>query len=53
MSAATDLLASNPLVLLALVAAGYTVFAVNPLSVSRYRERYSTSGAKSDPGDAL
>jgi transposase len=36
----------------ALVAAGYTVLAVNPLSVSRYRERRSTSGAKSDPGDA-
>jgi transposase len=36
----------------ALVAAGYSVLAVNPLSVSRYRERYSTSGAKSDPGDA-
>src|SRR4051794_38450476 len=36
----------------ALVAAGYTVLAVNPLSTSRYRERYSTSGAKSDPGDA-
>ncbi len=36
----------------ALVAAGYTVIAVNPLSVSRYRERHSTSGAKSDPGDA-
>ena len=35
-----------------LVAAGYTVVAVNPLSVARYRERYSTSGAKSDPGDA-
>jgi hypothetical protein len=37
----------------ALVAAGYRVFAVNPLSVSRYRERHSTSGAKSDPGDAF
>ena len=36
----------------ALVAAGYTVLAVNPLSVARYRERHSTSGAKSDPGDA-
>jgi transposase len=36
----------------ALVAAGYTVVAVNPLSTSRYRERHSTSGAKSDPGDA-
>jgi transposase len=37
----------------ALVAAGYEVYAVNPLSVARYRERHSTSGAKSDPGDAL
>ena len=36
----------------ALVAAGYQVFAVNPLSVDRYRDRHSTSGAKSDPGDA-
>jgi transposase len=36
----------------ALVAAGYTVIAVNPMSTSRYRERHSTSGAKSDPGDA-
>jgi transposase len=35
-----------------LVAAGYQVFAVNPLAVSRYRERHSVSGAKSDPGDA-
>jgi transposase len=35
-----------------LVAAGYEVFAVNPLSVARYRERHCTSGAKSDPGDA-
>jgi hypothetical protein len=35
-----------------LVAAGYVVLAVNPLSTSRYRERHSTSGAKSDPGDA-
>jgi transposase len=31
-----------------LVAAGYAVHAVNPLSVDRYR----VSGAKSDPGDA-
>lgn len=36
----------------AMVAAGYQVYAVNPLSVSRYRERHSISGAKSDPGDA-
>lgn len=35
-----------------LVAARYTVIAVNPMSTSRYRERHSTSGAKSDPGDA-
>jgi transposase len=35
-----------------LVAAGYAVIAVNPMSTSRYRERHSTSGAKSDPGDA-
>ncbi len=36
----------------ALRAAGYQVFAVNPMSVARYRERHSTSGAKSDTGDA-
>ena len=36
----------------ALLAAGYVVFAINPLQVARYRERHSTSGAKSDPGDA-
>ena len=36
----------------ALLAAGYQVFAINPLSVARYRERHTTSGAKSDPGDA-
>ncbi len=37
----------------ALVASGYRVLAVNPMSTSRYRERHSTSGAKSDPGDAF
>ena len=36
----------------ALVAAGYEVFAINPMSTARYRERHSTSGAKSDAGDA-
>jgi transposase len=36
----------------ALVAAGYLVYAVNPLSVARYRERHVTSGAKSDRLDA-
>ncbi|MET9252019.1 IS110 family transposase [Nonomuraea sp. NPDC003709] len=36
----------------ALVAAGYTVFAVNPLQAARYREQLGTSGAKSDAADA-
>ncbi|MBL7489205.1 IS110 family transposase [Frankia sp. AgB1.9] len=36
----------------ALVAAGYQVIAVNPMAAARFRERYSTSGAKSDAGDA-
>jgi transposase len=36
----------------ALVAAGYRVYAINPMSAARYRERHSTSGAKSDAGDA-
>ena len=36
----------------ALVAAGYTVIAVNPLQAARYRERLGVSGAKSDPADA-
>ena len=31
----------------ALVAAGYSVFAINPRQVARYRERHATSGAKS------
>ena len=33
----------------ALIAAGYTVYGVNPLQASRYRERHGVSGAKSDP----
>ena len=36
----------------ALVAAGYTVYGVNPLQASRYRERHGVSGAKSDTGDS-
>lgn len=36
----------------ALVAAGYTVLAVNPLQAARFRDRLSVSGAKSDAGDA-
>ena len=36
----------------ALVGAGYQVYAVNPLAVSRYRERHGVSRAKSDQADA-
>jgi transposase len=36
----------------ALVASGYQVFPINPMSVARYRDRHATSGAKSDRGDA-
>ncbi len=36
----------------ALVEAEYAVYAINPRAASRYRDRHSVSGAKSDPGDA-
>ena len=36
----------------ALTAAGYRLFAINPLAVARYRDRHHISGAKSDAGDA-
>ncbi len=36
----------------ALTAAGYQVFAVNPLAAARYRDRHHVSGAKSDASDA-
>ena len=36
----------------ALLAAGYQVWAINPIQAARYRDRHSSSGAKSDPGDA-
>ena len=36
----------------ALIAAGYQLYAINPLQVARYRERHGVSGAKSDTGDA-
>src|SRR6478609_2180054 len=36
----------------ALTAAGYQVFAINPLAVARYRDRHHISGAKSDASDA-
>ena len=37
----------------ALRAAGVPLIAINPLAVSRYRDRHSPSRAKSDAGDAL
>ena len=40
------------LLVTSLVGAGYRVYAVNPLAASRYRDRHTTSGAKSDAGDA-
>jgi len=36
----------------ALVAAGHQLYAALLISTSRYRDRHSTSGAKSDAGDA-
>ncbi|MGD9990479.1 IS110 family transposase [Pseudonocardia sp.] len=36
----------------ALLAAGYTVIAVNPLQAARYRDRLAVSGARSDAADA-
>jgi transposase len=36
----------------ALIAAGYQVFAINPLAAARYRDRHHVSKAKSDPADA-
>ena len=36
----------------ALVGAGYQVYAINPMAVSRYRDRHRQGGAKSDRADA-
>src|SRR3981081_2741252 len=36
----------------ALLVTGYQVYAINPLAVTRYRDRHTNSGAKSDSGDA-
>jgi transposase len=41
------------LLVAALRLAGHRVFAINPKAVDRYRDRYTVSGAKSDPADAL
>ena len=37
----------------ALVASGYAVYPINPLTAARYRDRHSLAGAKSDRRDAL
>lgn len=36
----------------ALIASGYQVYAINPRQAARFKERYASSGAKSDKGDA-
>ena len=41
------------LIVVALQAAGLTVYAIDPRAVARYRERHGQSGKKSDPGDAF
>lgn len=40
------------LLVTAVVAAGYPIYALNPHAVTHYRPRYGTSGKKSDSGDA-
>jgi transposase len=44
---------ANGLLPAALLASGFTVYAINPLAASRYRNRYAVSRAKSDAADAL
>ena len=41
------------LLVAALQATGFTVYAINPRAVARYRERHGQAGGKSDPGDAV
>ena len=41
------------LFVVALAAAGYAVYPINPRAVARYRERHGQAGKKSDPGDAM
>lgn len=41
------------LLVASLRAAGFGVYAINPLAAARYRDRYSPSRAKSDAGDAF
>lgn len=40
------------LLVAALQAAGFRIYAINPKAVARYRERHGQAGSKSDPGDA-
>lgn len=40
------------LIVVALAAAGFAVYPINPRAVARYRERHGQAGGKSDPGDA-
>ncbi|MGH3732368.1 MAG: IS110 family transposase [Acidimicrobiales bacterium] len=40
------------LLVTAMLGANYHVYAINPMSAARYRERSVTSGSKSDAGDA-
>jgi transposase len=44
---------SHGLLVAGLRAAGRTVYSINPLAVSRYRDRYRASRAKSDAFDAM
>lgn len=44
---------SRGLLTCCLRATGRQVFAINPMAVSRYRDRHSVAGRKSDAGDAL
>ena len=44
---------SRGLLVAGLRAAGRTVFPINPLAVSRYRDRYRSSRGKSDAFDAM
>lgn len=41
------------LIVVALQAAGFPVYAINPRAAARYRERHGQSGAKSDGADAV
>jgi transposase len=44
---------SKGLLVAALAASGRTVYPINPLSTSRYRDRHRTTRAKSDTSDAV